>query len=189
MKNHIIVWDTETTSLVKPSPSPLKDQPSIIEFAAVKVTDDEEMTVVDQIEFKCKPPQPLSEDLKKFHKKSGMVGLSDAELENEKKFPIFYLPLCHFFFGTWKMIAHNVAFDRNLLKFELMRMEKPLNFPWPVEHICTVEATYSFKGYRLSLEKLYFDLFAKEMKHEHRAMSDVMHLLECVRELRKRGIV
>lgn len=189
MNNYIILFDTETTGLVKPSPSPLAQQPHIIEFAAMKVTDDENMESVECIEFKCKPPNPLSADIKAYHKKAGLTGLGEEDLAECKSFPEYYNDLVNFFWGSKTMLAHNVAFDRSLLKFELMRMNKVLQFPWPINHICTVDETYSIKGYRLSLVKLYKHLFNEELEQKHRAMDDVVQLLKVSRELRKLGLI
>jgi len=187
--DHIIIFDTETTGLDKPLTTPLPQQPFIIEFAAVKVTDDDDMEIIDEIEFKCKPPNKLSEDIKKFHKKNEMTGLSDEDLVKEKTFPFYYGELIQFFFATKTMIAHNVGFDRSLLKFELMRMNKVLQFPWPTNHICTIEQTRSIKGDRLKLIDLYKYLFGSELVQKHRAMDDVIQLTKICRELRKRKLL
>ena len=185
----IIIYDTETTGFPKAIAAPLTEQPSIIEFAGVKVTDDDKMEVIEELEFKCKPPNPLSQDIIKFHKKTKMTGLTDADLAKEDPFPIHYPNLVTFFWATYTMIAHNMDFDRSLLKFELMRMGKVLQFPWPINHICTVQRTINIKGYRLKLIFLYEYLFNEPLEQKHRAMDDVVQLLRCCRELRKRKMI
>lgn len=190
MKNKtIIIFDTETTGFPKPIAAPLSQQPSIIEFAGVKVTDDDKMEVIEELEFKCKPPNLLSEDIKKFHKKVNMVGLTDADLAKEKSFPEHYKELATFFFSTYTMLAHNIGFDRNLMKFELMRIGKVLQFPWPIAHKCSIEQTMAIKGYKLKLTVLYEHLFNEPLEQEHRAMNDVVQLLKVCKELRKRGML
>ena len=183
MTNSIIVFDTETTGLPKASPAPLSQQPFIIEFAGVKVTDDKEMEVIEEIEFKCRPPNPLPEIITKI------TGLTDDDLKDCKTFPEYYETLIDFYWGVKTMLAHNIAFDRNLVEFELMRINKVLQFPWPIHHVCTIEQTMKIRGYKLNLKKLYHYLFEEELEQRHRAMDDVIQLLKVSRELRKRGML
>lgn len=178
----MIIFDTETTGLVKPDGTPLDQQPEIIEFAAVRVNQD--LEIVDSIEFYCKPDiLPLPSIITKI------TGITTDQVANEKPFIAYYKQLCEFFVGTKELVAHNCKFDVSLLKFALERIDKVCQFPWPPKHTCTVEATYHIKNRRLKLTQLYQHAFGKELPQKHRAMSDVTDLLEVVKWLREQKLV
>jgi DNA polymerase III epsilon subunit-like protein len=178
----MIIFDTETTGLPKSSIVDLDKQPKIIEFAAIKLND-ETLEEVERLEFLVNPKEKLEPIIKKI------TGLTDSDLENEKPFTAYYGQLAKFFLGEKYCIAHNLEFDMNLLKFELMRIGRETQFPYCPGQICTVNKTLHLNNYRLSLSKLYKYLFNQEMKEAHRAMVDVEHLTKCVKELIKREII
>lgn len=169
----VIIFDTETTGLPKASAAPLNLQPQIIEFAAVKV--DKNLKVKKRIEFLIKPVAPLEPIITKI------TGLTDKDLADKLEFIDHYPALCDFFLGEKEMLAHNVEFDRRLLEFDLLRIGKQCNFPWPIRHICTVEATFHLENKRLKLVELYEKATGAPLAQTHRAMDDVEALLECVR--------
>src|SRR5262249_43032643 len=83
------------------------------------------------------------------------------------------------------VVAHNAAFDKDMLDLEFKRLNlTPIAWP-PI--LCTVEQTIHVTGYRLSLSALYEHLFGETFKDAHRAETDVRALTRCVIELRKRG--
>ena len=176
----MIVLDTETTGLKLPVSRLLEDQPKIIEFAAIKL-DDKTLKIKDQLEFKCNPGIPLEKIIKEI------TGLKDEDLADQPPFSAFYLPLIDFFAGEREMVAHNVAFDSELLCFELQRIGKQIQFPWPWVHTCTAELSLQQFGHRKTLAALYEHLFGKEFKGAHRAMADTEALTQCVVEIKKRG--
>ena len=171
----MILFDTETTGLVQPDARPLSKQPYIIEFAAIKLKDIGPFKELDRIEFKCTPGFPLSEEIIKI------TGLTDDDLKDEQPFAAYYTMLTDFFLGEKYLVGHNVNFDTSLLRFALGRMGKVIQFPWPPVHIDTVTATYGLKGYRLNLDKLYFEATGKPREgRSHRAMQDVEDLRKCL---------
>jgi DNA polymerase III epsilon subunit-like protein len=174
----MILFDTETTELTKPLPVPLNDQPRIIEFAAINLND-KTLREMSRMEFLCNPGIPLSAEIQKITK------LTDTDLQHEPLFPHFYPTLCDFYLGERSMVAHNLAFDRSVLTFELQRIDRLTQFPWPPKHICTVEASYYLHNRRLKLTELYNIVSGKDYKDAHRAMNDVEALVEVVRWLRK----
>lgn len=173
----MIIFDTETTGLVKPKAIPLDQQPKIIEFAAVKL-DDDSLDEVDSLEFLVNPKQPLSNTI------INITNITDHMLTEAKPFSFYYQQLVDFFLGERVLVAHNVAFDRDLLTFELERIGRLNLFPWPPTHKCTVELSMSLKGYRLKLGQLYELAFGKAFKDQHRAMADTRALVEVVHWLR-----
>lgn len=174
----MIIFDTETTGLVLPSVVGLELQPYIIDFAAVKV-DLNKMKIVDQVEFLCKPPIMLPAIITKI------TGVKDADLADLDPFSNHYEEVANLFVGEFEVVAHNVAFDTKLLEFELTRMGKQFQFPWPMRRCCTVEATYHLKNRRLKMTELYEIATGKPLGQKHRAMSDVMDLWEIVKWMHK----
>lgn len=171
----MIIFDTETTGLVQASATPLEKQPRIIDFAAIKLDDD--FNEIGSIEFLCNPGIPLDKKITEITK------LTDEDLKDQKPFIAYYNELAEFFLGERTLIAHNLSFDRDLLKFELLRIGKQYQFPWPIENICTVEKTMSLRNYRLSLAKLHAAAGFGEIVSAHRAMPDVKALVKCVKWL------
>lgn len=177
---HTFVFDTETTGLLKPEASPLDEQPRIIELYGVKI--DEEFNMIDEFEVLLNPGAPLDPIITKI------TGLTDDDLKDAPTFVDIYDDLADFLLGTEEMVAHNLAFDRDMLKHELMRMDKMLNFPWPKNHICTVEQSINIKGYRLKLEQLHQIAVGQGFESAHRAKNDVFALVRCFHYLREHGI-
>lgn len=178
----MIIFDTETTGLPKSELVPLDEQPKIIEFAAVKL-DDKTLKQVDSIEFLVNPQEKLDPVITKI------TGLKDSDLVDADPFIAHYPSLAEFFLGQRTMAAHNLAFDRSLLSFDLQRIDKLLQFPWPLQHICTVEASMPLKNYRLKLGLLHEIAAGAPHKEAHRAMADVEALATCVRWMRKKRML
>lgn len=178
----MIVWDTETTGLVKAKATRLSDQPKIIEFAAIKL-DDITLDEVGRIEMLIDPQMPLPEFIVKN------IKITDAMVKGKGTFAKHLPAISDFFIGERNSAAHNHAFDSNMLNFELSRLDKLTKFPWPPNQICTVEASYPMRRFRLNLTKLHLELFGKEFASAHRAMADVEALARCTKELIKKGFI
>jgi len=178
----MIIFDTETTGLIKNGLIELSKQPQIIEFAAIKL-DDSTLEEVDRLEFLANPGVKLPEIITKI------TGLTDGDLADEQPFKYYFPQLVKFFFGEKYSFAHNHSFDTGMLSLELRRMKKQYQFPWPFRQICTVNSTYHFKNFRLNLQRLHFHLFNKEFTEAHRAMKDVEALTKCVIKLIKDGVI
>ena len=176
-----IFFDTETTGLTKPSSSPLQAQPYITELVAIKTDDD--LNEIAMLNIMFKVPVKLEEKVKEI------TGITDEMLADKNPFSAHYREVAEFWTGCDKMVAHNISYDRDCLRYELMRMGKLLNFPWPIEHICTIEKTMSMKGYRLNLSALHENLFGAKFDGAHRAESDVRAMIKCYKELKVRGMV
>src|SRR3990172_6911075 len=166
--NEFIVFDTETTGLVKAESSRLSEQPQIIEFAAIKL--DNEFNELNRITFLCNPGKPLPPKIIEI------TGLHDSDLKDKEPFVANYPKISEFFLGTRCLVAHNISFDTSLLKFELMRIDRVLRFPWPPIWIDTIERSMGFEGRRLKLVELYKMATGKEYA-AHRALADVEALI------------
>lgn len=178
----MIIFDTETTGLISNTLLPLKQQPRIIELFCVKL-DDETLEVLDELELLFNPGQPLDADITRI------TGLKDEDLKDAPSWASKQRSVSEFFLGQRRMVAHNLSYDRDLLSFELRRTDAERKFPWPMEHVCTVEATEYLKGFRMSLTDLHTHLFGEGFPQAHRARTDVEALTRCYRELVAQGII
>jgi len=178
----MIIFDTETTGLAKAKAARLSDQPQIIEFAAIKL-DDTTLDEVSRLEFLCNPGVPLEPVIVKI------TGINDSMLKGKKPFAGHLEDLADFWRGEKYSVAHNHAFDSNMMDFELSRLEKVSKFPWCSNQVCTVDASYPFKNFRLSLTKLHHHLFGVDFPSAHRAMADVEGLTRCTIELIRQGYI
>ena len=106
-----------------------------------------------------------------------------------KSFREHYLQIADFFFGVHRMVAHNLSYDRNMLLFELARIDKQLNFPWPIQHVCTVEKSIHIQQRRLKLATLHEELLGEEFKDAHRAKNDVHALFLCYQRMVDLGMI
>jgi len=179
----MIVFDLETTDLMKPGVSPKDQQPHIIEFAAIRL-DPETLEELDSLEFLVNPGIPIPEEAKKI------TGISDDMVKKQPPFVAYYRQLCDFFLGAGTMVAHNAPFDTAVLVVELERIGKQYLFPYAPQRLCTVEMTSHITGKPLKLHKLYEHAFGKEPKPtRHRAMGDVEILVDVVRWMRKEKLI
>lgn len=175
----LIVFDLETTGLPKAEGSDLDMQPKIIEFGAIKLT--EELIEVDRLEFFCNPKHMLDPKITKI------TGITDDMLKDQKPFIAHLDRLNEFFLGTKRMFAHNLGFDRKILKFELERLDKVTSFPWPYEHTCTVEVGQRVWGKMRKLGDIYEELFEEKIEGSHRSMNDVEATLRIIEWYAKEG--
>ena len=177
-----IIMDFETSGLPNADAAPLDSQPHAIEWAAIKI--DDECNEIGRMEFICKPPIQISDIITKI------TGLTNDDLKDKQPFEFFLPQMEEFFLGTRGLIAHNLTFDENILKYELRRLNRLTSFPWPPKHICTVEKTFHLNGHRLNLAKMHLQLTGEEFTNgAHRAMNDVEALLRCVKVLTTKGII
>ena len=176
----IVFFDTETTGLLKPAANDVSKQPYIIEICAMKFNDD--MELVDTYESFIKSPIPISDEITKITK------ITNEDLKNAPTFAQCYGDIGALFTGAHTMVAHNLGFDRSMLANELIRIDRLIQFPWPMKHVCTVERSMSYEGRRLNLTKLHKLATGKEnIEGAHRAKTDVLALVEGYKFLVKEG--
>tara|TARA_R100001015_G_C4612462_1_gene167991 strand:+ start:28 stop:567 length:540 start_codon:yes stop_codon:yes gene_type:complete len=175
----MIVFDLETTGLPMAEGADLNLQPRITEFGAVKL--DEELNEIGILEFMCNPGIPLDPKITKI------TGITDEDLSSKKPFVSMLDEVCEFFLGERTLVAHNLPFDRTVLKFELERLGKVTSFPWPPEQICTVEVGETIWNKKRKLSDIYLEVTDKEHKGAHRSIADVRALIEIVKWYNKEG--
>ena len=176
----IVFYDTETTGLLKPAANDVSKQPYIIEICAMKFDDD--MNLVDELSSFVKPPIPISDEITKITK------ITNEMIKDAPTFASIYRNLCDIFLGSHRVVAHNLGFDRAMLANELVRIDKLIQFPWPMDHVCTVQKSMSYEGRRLNLTRLHEMATGKpQIDGAHRAKTDVLALVECYKFLVKEG--
>jgi DNA polymerase III epsilon subunit-like protein len=180
----VIVFDTETTGLIQHPSTPLERQPEIIEFCGVKLSDIDLTPVGEPLVFLVKPRTPALDP-----KITQITGMTLDDLKDAKPWSAHLPRLEQFFTGEHTCVAHNCSYDIGMMTLEQQRLNRVNRFPWPVNQICTVDATRSIKGHRLKLGELYEYLFGEPMGVAHRAEVDVMNLVRCVQELRNRSLI
>jgi DNA polymerase III epsilon subunit-like protein len=163
------VYDTETTGLPFHKDAPLSSQPRIIEFGGL-ITDGKE--ILHELEFICNPGVAIEQVI------TDITGLKNEDLADKPPFSHFVDQLREFFAGVTSSVAHNAAFDRSMLHFDLLRLGLDLShIAFPPLTICTVEQHFHQFGKRMRLIELY-ERFCGPYVQKHRAIDDVRLLHE-----------
>ena len=171
-----LVFDTETTDLIKNKLLPLERQPHIIEFFGITL--DPEGNQLDQYHYLFKPPMKLSEDVKRI------TNITDEMLADAPPFASAAETIKELIEKHDEVVAHNLSYDMGVVDFEMKRCGLTIEWPIPT---CTVEGTEHLKGFRLNLGALHELLFGEKFDGAHRAENDVMALANCFRQLRSMG--
>lgn len=178
-ESDIIIFDTETTGLLKPIPTMMEKQPFITEIYAARISP--EFDFLAEANLLIKPPVHIEPEITKI------TGIDDELVKESPVFLEVYDELYDLFEGVQYVVGQNVMFDINMLFNELFRHNLEKKFPWPKHHICTIESSYHYKNKRLNLMALHEYLFGKGFKEAHRAKNDVMATIRCFIELNARG--
>ncbi len=174
----MIVFDTESTGLMKSGLARLADQPHLIEIGAVR-TDDEAT-----FHRLVRPPVAITAETTKI------TGITQADVDRDGV-PVAPAldAFADFVRGQRIWVAHNLAHDVGVLTTELRRLGREYKFPYPDRHVCTVEHTSDLGLKDRKLLTLYEYLFGERPKQDHRALADVQLLQQCVTALCARGLV
>lgn len=174
-----LVFDTETTDLVSNSLVPEKHQPHVIEFYGCIVDDGGD--ILEELDFMCNPGVPVTDTITRI------TGIKPEDVADAPPFAHFAPQVYELIRKSNAVVAHNLTFDMSVIDTEFSRLR--MQAFWPNVRTCTVEATEWFCGYRLNLSALHEYLFKEPFAGAHRAKVDVMALVRCFNELRKRGDV
>mgnify|MGYP006281704947 CR=1 FL=1 len=173
-----LVLDTETTALIKNKLQPLDRQPRIIEFFALSLDSaGNELTTLHQL---FNPGIAIDE------KTTEITGLTNEALADAPRFKDLADRIVEFIEEHDEVVAHNASYDRNVIDFEMKRLNKKLK--WPAL-VCTIEATEYMKGHRMNLGSLHEFLFGEPFAGAHRAENDVRATARCFLKLRELGVV
>lgn len=166
-----LVFDTETTGLPLHAGADLRLQPQCIEFGAVLL--DASGQAAEEVSILIDPGCALPAEIVKI------TGITDADLLGADSFAQA-LPKIEAVFAKASVgIAHNLAFDKSIIEFELARLGRP-EFPWPRQLLCTVEETMAEWGRRPKMKELYEATLGRPLAQTHRALDDAKALAEIV---------
>jgi DNA polymerase III epsilon subunit family exonuclease len=177
-----LVIDCETTGLTMPGLADLSKQPRIIEFAAARI---EKGKIKKKATWLIYPGEQITDEITRI------TGITNAMLKGKPRFPEVLPDIVKAFKGVELLIAHNAPFDCACLKYELQRagiMKTASDYPawWPEEVMCTVQEYKHEFGHRPKLTDLYMKKIGKPLDQKHRAIEDVLALVEI---LIKDGVV
>lgn len=203
----ILVFDTETTGLPKTkiiSPDTLDEWPYIVQFSFV-IYDDYKNKIIETKNYIIKVPESVSinNDSVKFH------GITN-EISKTKGIRIEVV--MHYFFYHLnfvdKIVGHNVEFDINMVRIELLRIihlnlnhireyaikdhKFNLHYLTNIKNIhCTLQDSIelcaikainkSGKEYMKfpKLEELHYKLFETKPNNLHNSLNDILVTLRC----------
>lgn len=171
---NIIVFDTETTGLTLHPDAPLHKQPKIIELGAALLNEKGE--VVETLSQLINPGEIITEEITRI------TGITNADLVDAPSFEQALPMLRQIFSEAFAVFAHNLPFDKAMLRNDLARINC-LDFPWPLQEYCTVGIHKEFWGRNPKLTELYEFATGEPLPQTHRALDDVMALVRVVKVL------
>lgn len=174
MSKDILLFDTETTGLTMHPDAALALQPHCIEFGAILISG-ETGEAIEEWNWLINPGVPLPADIPRI------TGITDDMLLGEPRFAEFADRIRDIFARAGTVIAHNLPFDKSIMRYELLRLDAWPSFPWPAREICTVGLYASQWGRNPKMTELYEAVLGHPLAQTHRALDDVRALLEIVR--------
>ncbi len=175
------IFDTETTGLIENRLRKIDKQSEIIEFYGC-LANLETGEIIHDYETFIKPKAKRNEETMKKTRslitdKMLAEAPSFAEVADTIRDNLEHAPM---------IIAHNAAFDKEIVDIEMERINQVITWP---RTLCTIEQTMHLKGCRLSLTNLHEFLFGEPFSDAHRAKHDCLALLRCCVELKKQGAI
>jgi DNA polymerase III epsilon subunit-like protein len=205
-----LVFDTETTGLPQTryiSPDTLHQWPHIVQFSYV-IYDSSLNDIVESKDYIIKVPKgiSISDDSSKIHGITNEIsfkkGIQISEVINE----FFY-----YLRSSDKLIGHNIEFDINMIKIELLRIinsnyyssEQIKLYKYDLHYLmnynnicCTLKDSIKFCNIQLSdkygrpylkypkLIELHEKLFDKCPNNLHNSFNDILVTLRCFMKLK-----
>ena len=168
----IAIIDWETTGLTLHPDVAAHKQPKAIEFGGVllRISADE-VRIEEATSILINPGEPLEPIITKI------TGLTDADLADAPTFMQVLPQLVRFFKEADGVVAHNLPFDRSILRGELVR-NNITEFPWPASELCTIGVYQAQWGRNPKLIELYHAIMGRPLAQTHRALDDVNALAE-----------
>ncbi len=171
----LIIYDTETTGLVKHPAAPLAKQPRMIEFgaAALSLKDGKVMKTLKTF---VHPGEDVTDEITKI------TSITNDDLKDAPDFNrAWCLNIFPFLKQSTLLLAHNEPFDHAIIDYELKRDGTLKAFKWP-QTFCTISLYRERWGRDMKLTELYASIMGKELDQKHRALSDVEALVEIVQK-------
>lgn len=166
-----LLFDWETTGLTLHPDADRNKQPRAIEFGGILVELAPGCRIVEEASILIDPGVSLPPEIVKI------TGLTDADLEGAPNFVGALPQLRRLFAEATVIVAHNLPFDRSILRYELERAGIT-DFPWPARELCTVGLYRDDWGRNPKLLELYQHVLGRPLAQTHRALDDVRALLE-----------
>lgn len=173
-----LIFDCETTGLIKNRLVPLDQQPRIIELF-MHLVDNQSGETLEELEFFCDPGIQIDSIITRI------TGIKPEQLRGQPAFRNFAPQVVEMIGKADALVAHNLSFDMAMVENDLKRAGHEAK--WNHRLICTVEQTEWIRGHRLNLSALHEELFGEPFAGAHRARVDVDALTRCFLELVKRG--
>lgn len=193
----VVLFDTETTGLLKPKVADIHLQPQVIEYYGMKVVHraDGIIEKIDEFETYLRPAKEFNESVI-----TKITGITNAMIKDAPSFFYIHKKLLEFYSGVGRIVAHNCAFDDAMVKNEYLRLAADEQITVDefndaiaqinsIKKLCTVQKTMFIQQRRLSLTNLHLELFGVPFEGAHRARGDVEALFRCYEELCKRGVI
>jgi len=159
-----IIFDTETTDLLKPVKTNLIYQPCLTEIFCLLI--DDEYHQLDTFHRLVNPEIPIPQYITR------LTGIDDYMVADAPTYKEIHKKLSKFLKKADRIVAHNLMFDLRILEIQAKKIKKKLRFP--KIKFCTVENSMWVKGYRLKNSELYkIATGEKEIEGAHRAERDV----------------
>lgn len=175
----ILAVDTETTGLLLPCCVPIENQPRIIEFAALLFdgsTGDIKATAADYVNPVVSIPRNITE----------LTGITNADVAQAEEWGYHVENLKALVPEADFIIAHNAAFDREIIRLNCERYEVPNPFN-SKDWVCTMQESQWVRGKGSKMREIYHDILGANLEQTHRAEDDVRALIRFAVELNKMG--
>lgn len=194
--------DTETTGLPLNDKLPytnLDNWPHLVQVALI--IEDENYGVLSKRNFILKPDEySIPESSTRIHGISNERAVKDGEDRNKV---LSFLDIV--LYNSDIIIGHNVSFDLNVIKSEIIRIKGMENALFLKKHHSVIDTmkigmdicklpNLSFYSRRSQpykypkLDELYYKLFNKRFDNQHDAMADVQATYDCYYELKKKSV-
>lgn len=174
-----LIFDTETTGLITRGRA-LDKQPEIVEFYAAVYNLKTGKKTAEYWQLIKPRLGSIPEVTSKIH------GIWDKDVAKSPTFDKVAKEIKSIIEKSPIVIAHNAAFDRDMVNLEFERLGEKVKWK---RVICTIEQTMHVKGHRLSLSNLHEHLMGEKFEGAHRANVDVAALARCATKLYSQGAI
>src|SRR5690606_26055845 len=131
--------------------------------------------VIEEASILVNPGVPLEPIITKI------TGLTDDDLASEPPLADVLPQIWRLFEAAGCVVAHNLPFDKGVLRGELRRLAIA-EWPWPPKEVCTVGLYKEIWGRNPKLLELYEEVMGKPLAQTHRALEDVQAMVEIIQK-------
>lgn len=187
-----LIFDTETTGLPKNWNAPITDfdnWPRLVQLAFSYY--DKDGNELEKGNLLIKPEGfKIPIEATKIHGITTDIALNEGR--DLRKVLEEFLP---FLEETEFLVAHNIAYDENIMGAEYLRKRIENIIP-SIKKICTMKQSTEYcalpgsDGYKWPrLSQLYRQLFGEDFEGAHDAYADMQATARCFWELKKKGVI